>query len=58
MNIEYEIEIFLRKSGMTPTRFGRLAAGDPRLVFDIRLGREVRAPLGARIRRFIQSHAA
>ena len=38
VNIRREIELFLRRSGMRPARFGRLAARDPRLVFDIRAG--------------------
>lgn len=56
MNIRAEIEVFLRKTGMAPARFGRMAARDPRLVFDMRLGRELRAPLAARIRTFIAEH--
>ena len=31
-----EIEAFLDASGMSATRFGREAVGDPRLVFDLR----------------------
>jgi hypothetical protein len=53
MNIEAEIEVFLRRTKMAPTRFGRLAARDPRLVFDMRMGRELRPALAARIRSFI-----
>ena len=30
------IEAFLKSTGMSPTRFGREAVGDPRLVFDLR----------------------
>lgn len=57
MNIEVEIEQFLGRTGMAPTRFGRSAAGDTRLVFDMRLGREIRPPLAARVRTFMQGHA-
>lgn len=57
MNIKVEIEQFLLRTGMAPTRFGRSAAGDPRLVFDMRLGREIRPPLAARVRTFMQGHA-
>ena len=39
-----KIEVFLRRTGMPPTRFGRLAARDPRFVFDLRDGREPRYP--------------
>lgn len=34
-----KIEIFLRHTRMPPTRFGRLAASDPRFVLDLRNGR-------------------
>lgn len=37
-----EIEAFLRESEVTPTAFGRDAMGDPRFVFDLRAGRELR----------------
>jgi len=42
MSILRKIESFLRDTGMAPTRFGRDAVRDPRLVFDIRNGREPR----------------
>ena len=37
-----KIETFLRRTRMPPTRFGRLAAHDPRFVFDLRNGRAPR----------------
>ena len=40
---------------MSATRFGRLVANDPRLVKDIRAGREVRASMVDKIRAFIES---
>lgn len=40
MSILRKIESFLRDTGMAPTRFGRDAVRDPRLVFDMRNGRE------------------
>lgn len=40
MAILRRIESFLRDTGMAPTRFGRDAVRDPRLVFDMRNGRE------------------
>jgi hypothetical protein len=33
------IEVFLRRTGMPWTKFGRLAASDPRFVGDLRNGR-------------------
>lgn len=53
MAINQEIEHFLRKHDMPPTLFGRLAARDPRLVFDIRKGRETGANLQNRLRHFM-----
>lgn len=53
MSVHRKIETFLRKSKMPPTRFGRLACKDPRLVGDLRNGRELRAPLAARIEAFL-----
>lgn len=44
------IEQFLREFQMPPTRFGRECARDPRLVFDLRLGREP----GDRVRRRVE----
>ncbi|MEM7780579.1 MAG: hypothetical protein AAF697_09340 [Pseudomonadota bacterium] len=38
-----KVEKFLRENEMAATRFGRLAAGDPRFVLDLRMGRMPRA---------------
>jgi hypothetical protein len=38
---------------MAPTRFGRDAVRDPRLVFDMRLGREPTARMTERIEHFM-----
>ena len=53
MSVHWKVERFLRQTEMKPTQFGRLAAGDPRLVFDLRRGREVGARLSARLEAFI-----
>ena len=37
-----KIEVFLRRTGMPPTKFGRLATHDPRFVLDLRNGRTPR----------------
>lgn len=58
VNIRREIELFLRRTGMRPARFGRLAARDPRLVFQVRAGREMRATLTRRVRDFIAAQEA
>jgi hypothetical protein len=48
-----QIEKFLRETGMPWTRFGRLAAQDPRFVEDLRNGRTPRPGTEARIARFM-----
>lgn len=53
MSLLRMIEHYLRRTPMTPTRFGREAAGDPRFVFDLRRGREPRAKTEAKVRRYI-----
>ena len=47
------IERYLRATRMPETKFGRLAVNDPRLVGDLRNGREVRPRTAARIAAFI-----
>ena len=51
-----KIEVFLRRTGMRATTFGRLAARDPRFVFDLRDGREPRARTEQRIEHFMNTH--
>lgn len=53
MNILRKIESFLRDTGMAPTRFGRDAVRDPRLVFDMRNGREPSPKMIQRIEHFM-----
>jgi hypothetical protein len=52
-----KIQKFLRRSGMPATKFGRLAVNDPRLVLDLRNGREPRARTVARIEAFLAAQA-
>lgn len=47
------IESFLRQTGMPPTRFGREAVRDPRLVFDLRNGRELSDRMKRRVEHFM-----
>jgi hypothetical protein len=49
-----EVERYLRQHSMSASRFGRLAASDPRLVSDLRKGRDPSSRTVARIRCFIQ----
>lgn len=51
-----EIERFLKRTGMPPTKFGRLAAQDPRLVGDLRNGREPRAAMTSRVEQFMNTY--
>lgn len=48
-----KIETFLRRTGMAETRFGRLAAHDPRLIGDLRNGREPRPAMEERVEHFM-----
>ncbi|WP_095011633.1 hypothetical protein [Tsuneonella mangrovi] len=51
------IEKFLREHDMAPTRFGRLAAQDPRFVLDLRMGREPRPETERRVEHFMNKYA-
>jgi len=58
MQINLQIEAFLKEHTMAATKFGRLAAGDPRLVLDMRNGRKIGQPLANRASGFIAGYAA
>ena len=49
------IEQFLERADMTPTRFGREAVGDPRLISDMKNGRELRDETIARIQAWLDA---
>lgn len=49
-----EIETVLRERGVAPSRFGRGAVNDPRLVFDLRRGRRLGAANAARVQNYLQ----
>ena len=53
MNVLMKIDRYLRHTGMPMTKFGRLSVGDPRLVHDLRRGRQPRDRMIARIETFI-----
>jgi len=57
MHITRLIERFLREQDLPPTKFGRLAAGDPRLVLDIRMGREIRPEMELKLRQFMSAYS-
>lgn len=50
------VEKFLREQQMSATRFGRLAANDPRFVLDLRMGREPRRRLTSRVEHFMNTY--
>lgn len=52
------IESFLRESAMPPSVFGRVAVGDPRLVSDLRGGREPGRRLICRLEHFMNKWRA
>ena len=49
MHLRRRIELYLRRNRMSPTRFGRESVNDPRFVFDLRNGRELREKTTARV---------
>lgn len=55
MSLLLAVERHLRRRAVTPSRFGRDVAGDPRFVFDLRRGREPRPATRARVLAFIES---
>jgi hypothetical protein len=56
MHINRLVERFLRQTGLPPTKFGRMAAGDPRLVLDMRNGRELGEQMSNRLRDFMADY--
>ena len=55
MHLMRRIELFLQRAAMTPTRFGREAIGDPRLIRDMKNGRELRQTTVARILAWLEA---
>jgi hypothetical protein len=51
------IETFLREHAMPATKFGRLAAHDPRFVLDLRMGRTPRRETEVRTRAWMQGYS-
>lgn len=52
-----DVEKFLREHNMPATKFGRLAAHDPRFVLDLRMGRIPRPETEARTRAWMAQYA-
>ena len=51
-----KIEAFMRQTKMPQTKFGRLAAADPRLVDDLRKGRRPGSRLEQRVEHFMNKY--
>ena len=51
-----KIEVFLRRTGMPATKFGRMAAHDPRFVIDLRNGRTPRTRTERRAEHFMNNY--
>lgn len=49
-----KVEKFLREHDMAATKFGRLAAHDPRFVLDLRMGRIPRPATEKRVLRLMK----
>ncbi len=58
MTLLREIEADLGATGMPWTKFGRIVAGDPRLINDMRNGRQPRAAMVDKIRAFLTAGAS
>lgn len=53
MTLLWQIERHLKETGTSPTTFGRLAVRDPRLVHDLRRGRQPGPGMEQRVQAFI-----
>ncbi|MGY2732688.1 hypothetical protein [Sphingomonas sp. UYP23] len=58
MSVLQKIDRYLKASAMPPTTFGRLAVRDPRLVRDLRCGREPGTRMVRRIEAFLADQRA
>ena len=56
MSVLVEIDRYLKATAMPRTKFGRLAVRDPRLVDDLRRGREPGPHMVRRIKAFLATH--
>ncbi len=56
MTLLRNVERFLREHDITATRFGRDAVRDPRLVLDMRRGREPGERMKCRVEHFMNNY--
>jgi hypothetical protein len=57
MQLLTRIERHMRTTGIAATRLGREAARDPRLVHDMRRGREIGTKLATRVLAWLEHNA-
>ena len=55
MSLLAEIETCMRLTNLPPSRFGRESVKDPRLVHDLRRGRQPGAAMEQRVRAFVET---
>lgn len=58
MSLMIKIDRYLRHTNMPPSTFGRRAINDPRLVGDLRRGRELRPVTVARVEAYLSGGQA
>ncbi|MDX3910728.1 MAG: hypothetical protein QHC67_13055 [Sphingobium sp.] len=56
MHLLRRIEVFIREHDIPPTRFGRESVRDPRLVLDMRNGREPGQRMKSRVEHFMNKY--
>lgn len=57
MELLDQIETYLERSRISPSKFGRLVVGDPRFVNDLRCGRRPRRMTEERVKRYLARSA-
>jgi hypothetical protein len=58
MPLVERIDAHLNRTGLSPTRLGRDAMGDPRIVFDLRAGRKPRPETERRLLAWLETRCA
>ena len=53
-----EVEEYLARAGLSPTRFGRIVLHDPRFVFDLRAGRRPRHRVHGKVTAYLMANGA
>ena len=56
MELLEQIETYLDRTRIPPSKFGRMAVGDPRFVEDLRGGRRPRDRTQQRVRAYLSDH--